>query len=374
MHEDNFAPANPSIVRGTAVSSIDGVVILASQQPAELAWMLAMLSSFVTQRTQSFCSVATAATMLNALGVPAPVDPVYAPHAYYTQANILGECALGLTSHTGAPLSAGFIATHGATLDEWAAYLSCWAHPMAARHASEWSVDVFRTEVAAALSDSPPRAVGLNFHRSGLGQPGGGHMSPVAAYSAATDSMLLLDVSRYKEEAAWFPVSELHSAMNTTDVAASVSRGWVRRPCDLRYLHALHLSLAAPAQVVVGREGAPPLPAAATVAERPSRARVTACIDALASDDSHGVLACMAQPPVAGRDACPPDGDGLARHVTEGAALALGCAGVVIGAGLVLFAQRHKLWGPRSRRARMLPEVRTTGEQSGVAMDRMNGV
>ena len=32
--------------------------------------------------------------LLNVLGVPRPIDPAYAPYPYFTQLNVLGECAL----------------------------------------------------------------------------------------------------------------------------------------------------------------------------------------------------------------------------------------------------------------------------------------
>jgi Phytochelatin synthase len=37
-------------------------------------------TSFVTQETQAFCGVASMVTVLNALGVPAPASPEYAPY------------------------------------------------------------------------------------------------------------------------------------------------------------------------------------------------------------------------------------------------------------------------------------------------------
>ena len=108
------------------LESTQGSQFLAAQPAGSAAW--ALLAHFETQGTQSFCSVATAAVMLNAIGTPAPTDPVFAPYPYFTQANMLGECAERIPSHKpGLSLSAGFIATHGSTLDEWRAYVACHA-------------------------------------------------------------------------------------------------------------------------------------------------------------------------------------------------------------------------------------------------------
>ena len=52
-------------------------------------------------------------------------------------------------------------------------------------------------------------------------------MSPVAAYDEATDTALVMDVSRYKYPPVWTPVSNLHAAMRAVDEASGLSRGWV---------------------------------------------------------------------------------------------------------------------------------------------------
>jgi hypothetical protein len=181
-------------------------------EPAKAIKFWNLFRHFETQHTQSFCSIATAAMLLNALRIPRPVDPAFAPYGYFTQANVLGECALAKPSHDPEhPLSVSFIATHGATLDEWAGYLSCWATTRVV-HASNSSVDAFRSQARAALDSEPAGSgasdlayIGINFHRTALGQVGGGHMSPLAAYDARADRFLLLDVSRYKYPAYWVP-------------------------------------------------------------------------------------------------------------------------------------------------------------------------
>lgn len=244
--------------------------MLAAQPASSPVWSL--LSHFETQRTQSFCSIATAAVLLNSLGVPRPVDSAFSPYPYFTQANVLGACALGKPSHQpGTPLSAGFIATHGATLQEWRSYLSCWANATARRAAAS-TVEDFRREAREALEPTQSSRIGLNFHRTELGEKGGGHMSPLAAYDAVSDRFLLLDVSRYKYPAAWVRAADLYAAMNTTDTTSGESRGWV-----------------------VVR---PPAPNATTVSvpQKPSWAAVRACIAALEPSDGHRVLACMAEP------------------------------------------------------------------------------
>ena len=46
-----------------------------------------------------------------------------------------------------------------------------------------------------------------------LAQSGTGHFSPAAAYDAATDSVLVLDVARFKYPPHWVPLPLLHAAV-----------------------------------------------------------------------------------------------------------------------------------------------------------------
>ena len=48
-------------------------------------WLLS--TTFAVQSTQTYCSVASAITILNAMPVKKPVDPAYTPFAYFTQSN-----------------------------------------------------------------------------------------------------------------------------------------------------------------------------------------------------------------------------------------------------------------------------------------------
>lgn len=83
----------------------------------------------------------------------------------------------------------------------------------------------FRQSAAAALSSGHPIAV--NFLRTGLDQLGGGHWSPVVAFSAENDRFLLLDVSRYKYPPVWVTAEQMFTAMNTVDGTSNKSRGWI---------------------------------------------------------------------------------------------------------------------------------------------------
>jgi len=270
------------------VASPAGTEALRRQAPGAAVWQL--LPHFVTQQTQSYCSVATSVILLNALAswkdLLAPVDPVFTPHPYFTQDTIFGKCARALPSHvSGRNISAPLIATHGATLEEWQAYMSCFANASAV-HAGQSSPAAFRAAVNASLGafpDTPRRLLGINFHRTEIGEHGGGHMSPVAAYDAEKDRILILDVSRYKYPPVWVPLSKVFLAMNTTDSSSRISRGWL----------------------TVGMPEHPQTPDAKPPAKLDWKA-IKACIDALEEDDNFGVAICMKRQEVESEGIEPP--------------------------------------------------------------------
>ena len=98
------------------------------------------------------------------------------------------------------------------------------------------TLDEFRADVQTILSGGgaadavTQRHRGIlvvSFSRAGLGQTGEGHFSPVAAYHAHTDSVLILDVARYKYPPYWVSVTQLYHAMQPCDPATNQPRGWL---------------------------------------------------------------------------------------------------------------------------------------------------
>jgi hypothetical protein len=68
----------------------------------------------------------------------------------------------------------------------------------------------------------------VNYQRASLGQQALAHISPLAAYHAVTDRLLVLDVARYKYPPVWVPIERLWRAMNTVaDKTSGKTRGFV---------------------------------------------------------------------------------------------------------------------------------------------------
>jgi len=65
----------------------------------------------------------------------------------------------------------------------------------------------------------------VNYRREAAGQEGGGHISPLGAYDAVSDSFLVLDVNPAAAGWVWMPTATLIKAMRTFDTVEN--RGYV---------------------------------------------------------------------------------------------------------------------------------------------------
>jgi hypothetical protein len=202
----------------TGFSTRDGEVYFAESGAREAYFPL--VDNFVTQKTQSYCGVASMVMVLNALGVPAPAVPEYKPYRTFTQDNVLSE-------RTDAVLPRATLARQGMTLDQLGGILATQPVKAEVHHASDSSVDEFR-KLASAYLGEPGHFVIVNYYRKAMGEQIGGHISPLAAYDAKADRFLILDVARYKYPPVWVKTADMFAAMNTPDaVNENKSRGFV---------------------------------------------------------------------------------------------------------------------------------------------------
>jgi hypothetical protein len=66
----------------------------------------------------------------------------------------------------------------------------------------------------------------VSYSRKVLSQTGSGHFSPIAAYDASSDLVLILDTARFKYGAHWAPLPLVFEAMRPTDPDTGKSRGY----------------------------------------------------------------------------------------------------------------------------------------------------
>ena len=65
----------------------------------------------------------------------------------------------------------------------------------------------------------------VNYRREDVGQRGGGHISPLGAYDADSDSFLVLDVNPTSAGWVWMPTATLIKGMRTFDTLEN--RGYI---------------------------------------------------------------------------------------------------------------------------------------------------
>ena len=214
------SPAALSTTVKTAViywDSPEGKALRARMPVDADYWQLA--PSFTAQVTQSYCSVASAVTVLNAMPITKPVDPAYAPYAYFTQSNFF-------TPEVEKIISAKTVLAMGMTREQMAATLSTQGVKAVSIAGDTFSEEGLRTLLKKTLGDDG-QFVLANYFRANLGQVGGGHWSALAAYDAQSDSVLILDVAKYKYPPAWVKISTLQQAIATIDTTSNKARGLV---------------------------------------------------------------------------------------------------------------------------------------------------
>lgn len=85
-------------------------------------------------------------------------------------------------------------------------------------------LDEIRAELAENLQ-RPGDYVIVNYRREAIGQRGGGHISPLGAFDAESDSFLVLDVNPASAGWVWVPTATLVRGMRTLDTVEN--RGYV---------------------------------------------------------------------------------------------------------------------------------------------------
>ncbi|MBR0661248.1 phytochelatin synthase family protein [Neoroseomonas oryzicola] len=187
---------------------------------------LGLLANLETEVFLTFCGPASLATALNSLGIREPAPAAFFPYRRMTQDSLFTPANLAVKSY--AAVQGG-----GLTLDQLAAFARNLGASAEALHADALDVTTLRARISAALADPSSRVI-VNYSRIPLDQEGDGHISPVAAFDAASDTVLILDVARYKYPPVWVPVATLLPAMQRVDPDSGRARGVlvlsVRRP------------------------------------------------------------------------------------------------------------------------------------------------
>lgn len=175
----------------------------------------------MNQSDPAYCGVTTLVVVLNALSIDPNVRWKGGWRYFGDEGVLLSRCCL----------SAERIQRVGISMEEFYQLATCQGVNV---KMTRWSndsatgLDNFRLAVQATFSSSSTSAQFLvvSFSRASLGQTGDGHFSPLAAYHAPTDSVLVWDVARFKYPPYWAPLTQLYHAMQPEDEITNQPRGW----------------------------------------------------------------------------------------------------------------------------------------------------
>lgn len=172
-----------------------------------------------SQQNLAFCGPASIAAVLNSLDIRRPAASRLGPYRFFTQDGIF-------TIDTERIKPYAEVARRGMTLAEVASFVTTLGARAVVHPADRLDLAGLRALVIGAFSDPRSRII-VNYSRKPLGQTGDGHLSPIAAFDDASDSVLLLDVAKFKYPPTWIGLSDLLAAMATTDPDSGISRGLV---------------------------------------------------------------------------------------------------------------------------------------------------
>ena len=210
-------PLPPDVI---AFDSPEGEALLLGAEARNDYFPLSM--HFANQINPAYCGPASISMVLNALDVPRPASDMTLGLGLFDQENMFTP-AVDAVKPASAILSPPF----GMTLDDVGRVLTAHDLKVEVVHAGDTDLDTFRTAAVAAIDDDD-HFVLVNYLRKAIGQEAGGHISPLAAYDADTDRLLILDVSQYKYPPAWVKAEALFGAMDTNDSDNNdLTRGYV---------------------------------------------------------------------------------------------------------------------------------------------------
>jgi hypothetical protein len=206
-----------------------------------------LANHFESQSNKAFCGPTTSVIVLNALRagneqVQKPQDPALLPEQdrqhlpkgfdplfqRYTQNNFFSPEVQQVKPREqvlGKPRAEGEKPDAGIQLRQLAGMLQAQGLDVQTRVLDEKLTDAaIKAELKQNLKTANDYVV-LNYFRPVLGQKGGGHISPLGAYDAASDSFLILDVNPNGQQWVWAKADVLIASMRTQDTAEN--RGYL---------------------------------------------------------------------------------------------------------------------------------------------------
>lgn len=189
-----------------SLSSPTGLEILRRNLNVDL---LKLLSNFTTQDTPTYCGIASLVMVFNTMNIQgSPIIFKNTDLHYFSQENFFNK-------EVNKIILKEEILKNGMKLDQLKKIVDLYYKKNEMFPSNTINYMKFKNIIISSLNNK--KYIIANFLRSKIGEKGGGHFSPVAAYDKETDRFLVLDVSRYKYPAVWVTASDLWNAVNTFD-------------------------------------------------------------------------------------------------------------------------------------------------------------
>ena len=229
------AAAEPEAVRVLDWSSVAGIERL--ERSRHKVDFFALANHFESQTNRAFCGPTAATIVLNALRVsdpnrPKPIDrsllleedwklmppgvsPLFSRYTQNTFFSTETEQVKSRAQVLGEPIEER--RDGGLQLRQLHDMLEKLDLDVQLRVVDDaLSVAEIRSELVANLGRRDDYVI-INYNRRVLGQPGGGHISPLGAYDELSDSFLVLDVNPNRAPWGWIRTGDLAAAMRTFD-------------------------------------------------------------------------------------------------------------------------------------------------------------
>jgi hypothetical protein len=190
-----------------SLSTQEGIDILEESEYHKDYYKLSLY--YETQINQAYCAIASSVMVLNSLNIEKPYSSIYYPHHFFTQSNFFNEKVSKIVREIQ-------VQSIGMTLDQLERVLNVFPINVKKLYGEDLDADLLRNELIEYL-EKENHFVIVNYYRDTIGQVGGGHFSPIAAYNKEKDMFLIMDVSRYKYLPFWVKAESLLEGASTKD-------------------------------------------------------------------------------------------------------------------------------------------------------------
>lgn len=202
-----------------------------------------LAEQFITQGEPAYCGLSTLAMVLNALSID-PNIRWKGGWRWFDEEMVVNSCCVKLETvkkqgitldqfHMMGRCNGARVTLHRPNIDQADDVETFRSHVRRHVRCETWSDG--EQETSTTPTNTKAGFLVVSYARSALGQTGDGHFSPIAAYYAATDQVLILDVARFKYAPYWVPLESLYHAMTFTDEATKLTRGWCEVHAPLQY-------------------------------------------------------------------------------------------------------------------------------------------